>query len=138
MSSEMVLIVPQPILPESGPDETQFLTDMVHMWSLFWSCFNGDVGVPLVATCIQYFQKSTSTRASSNSSGKYQSYNMLTVNTESQTIALGLMLTFMSQFYPVFKMPGVNLPMSQIYYYLLTLLVCGVLHEVGHAIAAVR
>lgn len=35
-------------------------------------------------------------------------------------------------------MPGVNLPMNQISYYLLTLLVCGILHELGHAIAAVR
>ena len=35
-------------------------------------------------------------------------------------------------------MPGVNLPTSQISYYLLTLLVCGILHEVGHAVAAVR
>jgi hypothetical protein len=35
-------------------------------------------------------------------------------------------------------MPGVNLPMSQIGYYLLTLFVCGVFHEMGHAIAAVR
>ncbi|XP_064618004.1 membrane-bound transcription factor site-2 protease-like [Liolophura sinensis] len=35
-------------------------------------------------------------------------------------------------------MPGVNLPASQITYYLLTLLVCGILHEVGHAVAAVR
>jgi len=38
----------------------------------------------------------------------------------------------------VFQMPGVNLPMNQISYYLLTLLVCGILHELGHAIAAVR
>lgn len=35
-------------------------------------------------------------------------------------------------------MPGVNLPASQLSYYMLTLLVCGVLHEIGHAIAAVR
>ncbi|KAK2146624.1 hypothetical protein LSH36_594g02052 [Paralvinella palmiformis] len=35
-------------------------------------------------------------------------------------------------------MPGVNLPMNQICYYLMTLLICGVLHEIGHAIAAVR
>ncbi|WAR08846.1 MBTP2-like protein, partial [Mya arenaria] len=35
-------------------------------------------------------------------------------------------------------MPGVNLPASQISYYMLTLLVCGILHEFGHAIAAIR
>uniref|UniRef100_A0A2C9JL93 Membrane-bound transcription factor site-2 protease n=1 Tax=Biomphalaria glabrata TaxID=6526 RepID=A0A2C9JL93_BIOGL len=35
-------------------------------------------------------------------------------------------------------MPGVNLPTNQISYYMLTLLVCGILHEVGHAVAAVR
>ncbi|KAL8566957.1 hypothetical protein ACOMHN_059757 [Nucella lapillus] len=35
-------------------------------------------------------------------------------------------------------MPGINLPVSQIWYYMLTLLICGILHEVGHAIAAVR
>ncbi|CAG5125872.1 unnamed protein product [Candidula unifasciata] len=35
-------------------------------------------------------------------------------------------------------MPGVNLPASQISYYMLTLLICGILHEVGHALAAVR
>ena len=33
-------------------------------------------------------------------------------------------------------MPGVNLPWSDIVYYLLTLVVCGVFHEVGHALAA--
>ena len=32
--------------------------------------------------------------------------------------------------------PGVNLPFGQIGYYLLTLLICGVLHELGHAVAA--
>lgn len=36
------------------------------------------------------------------------------------------------------QMPGVNLPANQTVYYLLTLFFCGVLHEVGHAIAAVR
>ncbi|XP_060566706.1 membrane-bound transcription factor site-2 protease-like [Ruditapes philippinarum] len=52
-------------------------------------------------------------------------FNTLTRNTvESQVLT------------PV--MPGVNLPTSQISYYLLTLLVCGILHEIGHAIAAVR
>ncbi|KAK3097010.1 hypothetical protein FSP39_005560 [Pinctada imbricata] len=35
-------------------------------------------------------------------------------------------------------MPGVNLPASQVSYYLLTLLVCGIIHEMGHAIAAIR
>jgi len=35
-------------------------------------------------------------------------------------------------------MPGVNLPMDQMGYYLLTLLVCGIFHEFGHAVAAVR
>ncbi len=35
-------------------------------------------------------------------------------------------------------MPGVNLPMSQIGFYMLTLLVCAVLHEAGHALAALR
>lgn len=34
-------------------------------------------------------------------------------------------------------MPGVNLPMNQVVYYLLTLLVCAVFHELGHAIAAI-
>ena len=33
-------------------------------------------------------------------------------------------------------MPGVNLPWSEIAYYLLTLVVCGVFHEAGHALAA--
>jgi len=36
------------------------------------------------------------------------------------------------------QMPGVNLPMSQIIYYLLTLFVCAVFHEIGHAVSAVR
>ncbi|CDS37444.1 membrane bound transcription factor site 2 [Echinococcus multilocularis] len=35
-------------------------------------------------------------------------------------------------------MPGVNLPMSQLGFYLLTLLVCVVLHEAGHALAALH
>lgn len=33
-------------------------------------------------------------------------------------------------------MPGVNLPWNDIAYYLITLIVCGVFHEVGHAFAA--
>lgn len=33
-------------------------------------------------------------------------------------------------------MPGVNLPWSELAYYLLTLVVCGIFHEVGHALAA--
>ena len=33
-------------------------------------------------------------------------------------------------------MPGVNLPWREILYYLLTLVVCGVFHEAGHALAA--
>lgn len=35
-------------------------------------------------------------------------------------------------------MPGVNLPVNQLGFYLLTLLVCVVLHEAGHAMAALR
>ena len=35
-------------------------------------------------------------------------------------------------------MPGVNLPWSHILYYLLTLTLAGILHEIGHALAAVR
>ncbi|KAK3734053.1 hypothetical protein QZH41_015835, partial [Actinostola sp. cb2023] len=35
-------------------------------------------------------------------------------------------------------MPGVNLPWSQILYYLITLAISGIYHEAGHAIAAVR
>ena len=33
-------------------------------------------------------------------------------------------------------LPGVNLPSNQIGYYLFTLFLCGVLHEIGHAVAA--
>lgn len=33
-------------------------------------------------------------------------------------------------------MPGVNLPWSDIAYYILTLVVCGIFHEAGHALAA--
>lgn len=35
-------------------------------------------------------------------------------------------------------MPGVNLPWSQVLYYLVTLTISGVFHEFGHAISAVR
>ncbi|KAL7059177.1 hypothetical protein AAHC03_013510 [Spirometra sp. Aus1] len=35
-------------------------------------------------------------------------------------------------------MPGVNLPVSHIGFYMLTLLICVVLHEAGHALAALR
>ena len=35
-------------------------------------------------------------------------------------------------------MPGVNLPWSHIVYYLVTLTLSGIVHEVGHALAAVR
>lgn len=34
-------------------------------------------------------------------------------------------------------LPGVNLPFNQIVYYIVTLLICSVVHEAGHAIAAV-
>ena len=34
-------------------------------------------------------------------------------------------------------MPGVNLPWSEVGYYFVTIIVCGVFHEVGHALAAV-
>lgn len=34
-------------------------------------------------------------------------------------------------------MPGVNLPWNQLAHYFLTLLICGVVHEAGHALAAV-
>lgn len=35
-------------------------------------------------------------------------------------------------------LPGVNLPKSDILYYFITLLVCTVVHEMGHAMAAIR
>jgi len=35
-------------------------------------------------------------------------------------------------------MPGMNLPWNQVAYYLITLIISGTFHEVGHAIAAVR
>jgi len=34
-------------------------------------------------------------------------------------------------------LPGVNLPQSEMVYYFTTLLICTVIHEMGHAIAAV-
>ena len=34
-------------------------------------------------------------------------------------------------------MPGVDLPWSEISYYFVTLVITGVFHEVGHALAAV-
>lgn len=36
------------------------------------------------------------------------------------------------------QVPGVNLPISDIGYYVATLVICSVVHELGHAIAAVR
>ncbi|KER18292.1 hypothetical protein T265_12321 [Opisthorchis viverrini] len=35
-------------------------------------------------------------------------------------------------------MPGVNLPISHVGFYMLTLLLCAFLHEAGHAMAALR
>lgn len=35
-------------------------------------------------------------------------------------------------------MPGVNVPWSQVLYYLVTLTISGVFHEFGHAISAIR
>lgn len=35
-------------------------------------------------------------------------------------------------------LPGVNLPLNEVVYYLLTLLICSILHELGHATAAIR
>lgn len=34
--------------------------------------------------------------------------------------------------------PGVNLPSTDLPYYLITLLVCTIVHETGHALASVR
>ncbi|KAA0200005.1 Membrane-bound transcription factor site-2 protease [Fasciolopsis buskii] len=36
------------------------------------------------------------------------------------------------------QMPGVNLPLNQLGFYMLTLLLCAFLHEAGHALAALR
>lgn len=36
------------------------------------------------------------------------------------------------------SLPGVNLPLSDIFYYIATLIVCSIFHEFGHALAAVR
>ena len=35
-------------------------------------------------------------------------------------------------------LPGVTLPISEIGYYLISLLVCSVVHEAGHAVAAIH
>lgn len=35
-------------------------------------------------------------------------------------------------------MPGFNLPLSDVGYYILTLAVCSIVHELGHVLAAVR
>lgn len=35
-------------------------------------------------------------------------------------------------------MPGINLPLSHIIYYFSTLFMAGIVHEIGHALAAVR
>lgn len=35
-------------------------------------------------------------------------------------------------------MPGINLPISDIFYYVSTLVACSIFHEFGHALAAVR
>lgn len=35
-------------------------------------------------------------------------------------------------------LPGVNLPKSDLLYYFITLLICTVVHEMGHAVAAIK
>lgn len=36
------------------------------------------------------------------------------------------------------QVPGVNLPISQLTYFFSAILISGVIHEVGHGVAAVR
>ncbi|CAH8514811.1 unnamed protein product [Dicrocoelium dendriticum] len=55
---------------------------------------------------------------------------LLIYNTVTQKTIKGVSLT------PV--VPGVNLPMNHVGFYLLTLLLCAFLHEAGHALAALR
>lgn len=37
-----------------------------------------------------------------------------------------------------FQVPGVNIPTSQLAYFFIALLLSGVIHELGHAVAALR
>lgn len=52
------------------------------------------------------------------------------------TLYQSVMLADTSQLVLTPVMPGVNLPWSDIAYYLFTLAVCGIFHEAGHALAA--
>eukprot|EP01126_Amoeba_proteus_P045639 TRINITY_DN5124_c0_g1_i10.p1 TRINITY_DN5124_c0_g1~~TRINITY_DN5124_c0_g1_i10.p1 ORF type:complete len:374 (-),score=50.57 TRINITY_DN5124_c0_g1_i10:888-2009(-) len=48
------------------------------------------------------------------------------------------MFAFPTEFHPLTPMlPGVNIPYSQLMYYFVSLLISGIIHEFGHAIAAV-
>lgn len=38
----------------------------------------------------------------------------------------------------IFQIPGINIPISDIGYYVISLLICSLFHELGHASAAVR
>ena len=65
---------------------------------------------------------SASSSSSSRASSSFQSPNLSNSPKSDQLLT------------PI--LPGVNLPADQIGYYLFTLFLCGVLHEVGHAVAA--
>lgn len=49
----------------------------------------------------------------------------------------GLLLSFMLFVYRL-QVPGVNIPTSQLAYFFIALLLSGVIHELGHAVAALR
>lgn len=43
-----------------------------------------------------------------------------------------------SCFWVCLQVPGVNLPTSQLAYFFIALLLSGIIHELGHAVAALR
>ncbi len=136
LSSSLVLDLSEPLFPARWTDEAKLSANMVHVRCLLWFGGDGAVGVPVVIVGVQHIETSAGARANLDTCCKLRfsfsrrSISLLHQERHASRWLCHLLLQF--------QMPGVNLPMSQIYYYLLTLFVCGVLHEVGHAVAAVR
>ena len=63
-------------------------------------------------------------------------FGSLDVSTEWTSRSLGAQMCICHCFFE--QVPGINLPVNQLTYFFAAVLISGVVHEIGHGIAAIR
>jgi len=120
----MVHNTPQPCLHLGGQIQQNCDASLVLHWRSSGCIWNDQCGSHLNIQFTSHFSQANSLRPTVDASGTHFRHALASFCSGKLTIAP--------------QIPGVNVPQSQLAYYFISLLISGILHEFGHAVAAIR